>query len=155
MSEKIFKFNPFKIKDWTEEEVTDQFEILEEDLMHDDTPMAVSHDIECYANMGYLIGEMIARYTEIVDELDITLKNNISNTIYRERDQWKKQESEKTPSIEYFKNKATSMFYKEALILSLKEANLKRFKYAYESIEHKQNALKKRLESMRLDLSNR
>jgi len=151
MSERLFRFNPFNIIEWTDEEVKQQYTILEESLIRNDTAYGLSNDIELYANMGYLIGEMIARYYSLVSDVDTKLKVDIANTIYRERNQWMKTSSEKAPAMSYFENQAKSMYSSELSELSRLESNLKRFKYAYDSIESKQNALKKKLESLKYD----
>lgn len=153
--EKLFRFNPFRIKEWTNEEVTEQYTILEESLMLGDTPVELAHDIDVYANLGYLMGEMIARYYETCSNLESRLKVDVANHIYRSRNQWLKQNADKAPAMSYFENEANSMFLNEQMELVKTEANLKRFKYAYDSIESKQNALKKKMESLRYDTLSR
>jgi hypothetical protein len=153
--ERLFRFNPFKIMEWSEEELILQYNILEEALTCGDTPMELSNDIDLYANMGYLIGEMVARYSESVSNDDVILKTNIANEIYRERDQWVKEKVDKAPAMAYFESKALSKYIKESIILNQKEASLKRFKIAFESIQDKQNALKKKMESIKFDTFGR
>lgn len=155
MQEKLFRFNPFNIKEWSELELKEQYGILENHLMLGDSPMELANDIDVYANMGYLIGEMVARYYEMVSNMESQLKVNLANAVYRERNDWIKTNADKAPAMSYFENKAQSMFLDETIKLNEKEANLKRFKYAYDSIEDKQNALKKKLESVRFDLFNK
>jgi len=152
MNERLFRFNPFQIMNWTEEQVIEQYTEHSNNLMGEDTPLAIANDIELYSDMGYLIGEMIARYTESVANDEVVLKTNIADNTYRERDLWLKQKTDKPPAMAYFEAKATSMYIKESIILNQKESKLKRFKYAYDSIQDKQNALKKKLESVRLDM---
>ena len=152
MKERLFRFNPFQIAQWSEEQVTEQYEVLSDNLIGDDTPFSIANDIELYSDMGYLIGEMVARYSELVANDDVLLKTNIANEIYRERDQWLKEKVDKPPAMAYFEAKALSKFIKESIILNQKESTLKRFKYAYDSIQDKQNALKKKLESVKLDM---
>lgn len=153
--ERLFRFNPFTIKEWTDEQLVSQYDTLERSLLMGDTPFELAHDIDIYANMGYLMGEMIARYYETVSIIESKLKVDISNAIYRERNEWLKVSAEKAPAMSYFENKAQSMFLEETTSLAQKESNLKRFKYAYESIESKQNALKKKLESLKYDTLSR
>lgn len=153
--EKLFRFNPFNIKNWTDLEVKEQYDILENSLVQGDAPSELAWDIELYANMGYLIGEMIARYYELVAIHKVKTETDISNQIYRERKDWSNTNTDKAPAMSYFENKAQSMYLTELNELARLESNLKRFKYAYESIEHKQNALKKKMESIKFDTFNR
>ena len=149
--ETLFKFNPFTIIEWTEEQLIEQYGILESNLTGQDTPMEIANDIELYSNMGYLIGEMVARYDEIVNNEDALFKTNVANQIYRQRDQWLKEKTDKPPAMAYFESLALSMYIKDKIILNQKESMLKRFKIAFESIQDKQNALKKKLESVKID----
>ena len=154
-TERLFIFNPFNIKNWQDHEVEDQYTILENSLTRGDTPSEIAYDIEVYANMGYLMGEMIARYYEYVEKDSIVLKVGLSNQLYKERDQWMREKSEKIPAMSYFEAKALSMLLEEHTALIKREAIFKRFKFAYESIEHKQNALKKKLEAVKYDTFNK
>lgn len=153
--EKLFRFNPFNIKNWKDEEVKEQYEILENSLCLGDAPSELAWDIELYANMGYLIGEMVARYYELVAIQKVQTDVNISNAIYRERKDWANSNTDKAPAMSYFENKAQSQYLDELKELARLESNLKRFKYAYDSIESKQNALKKKMESIKYDTFNR
>lgn len=153
--EKLFRFNPFNIKNWKDEEVKEQYEILENSLCTGDAPSELAWDIELYANMGYLIGEMVARYYELVAIQKVQTDVNISNAIYRERKDWANSNTDKAPAMSYFENKAQSQYLDELKELARLESNLKRFKYAYDSIESKQNALKKKMESIKYDTFNR
>ena len=154
-SERVFMFNPFLISEWTDAEVIAQYTLLERSLTLGEAPTELASDIETYANMGYLIGEMIARYYKIVADTDAILKVNTSNDVYRERNEWVKTHTDKIPAMSYFEAKTQSKFLEEYKELSLYESRLKRFKFAYDSIEHKQNALKKKLEAVRFDMLNR
>ena len=154
-TERLFRFNPFNIKEWKDHEVKEQYEILENSLSFSDTPMELAWDIDVYANMGYLVGEMIARYYELVSVHEVKLDSEIANYIYRERDQWLKEKVEKAPAMSYFENKAKSVYIDGLSEQARLESNLKRFKYAYDSIQDKQNALKKKLESIKFDTFGR
>ena len=84
----LFRFNPFQIEQWEDEQVIEQYTILSHSLLGGDTPMEITNDIEIYSDMGYLVGEMVARYTEYVSNDSAQLKNDIANLTYLERDQW-------------------------------------------------------------------
>ena len=151
----IFKLNPFQLVDWTEEEVIEQYTIMSDSISGNDTPMELANDIDLYANCNYLMGEMVARYGEIVANEKAILDSNIANEIYRERDQWLKEKADKPPAMAYFESKALSKYIKEQIMLNQKEASLKRFKIAYESIQDKMNALKKKMESIGIETYGR
>ena len=153
--ERLFRFNPFQLVDWTEEQVIEQYTIMADNVCGNDTPMEIANDIDLYANCEYLLGEMTARYGEMVANDKAILESNIANEIYRERDQWLKEKTDKPPAMEYFKSKALSKYLKEQIMLNQKEASLKRFKIAYESIQDKQNALKKKMESIGIETYGR
>ena len=85
----------------------------------------------------------------------VEVETTIANQIYRERSQWSKESAEKAPAMSYFENKANSIYLDDLKELARLESNLKRFKYAYDSIESKQNALKKKMESIKYDTFNR
>jgi len=155
MNEKLFIFNPFNIKNWTNEEVKEQYTILEQALTSGDTPFELATNIELYANMGYLIGEMIARYYEVVEISSVELKVAISTEIYKDRDYWLSTKTDKPPAMSYFESKALSKNMEDHKKLAHQESVLKRFKFAYDSIEQKQNALKKKLEAVKYDTFNR
>lgn len=154
-NERYFRFNPFQIEEWTELELSEQYSILENSLCFGDTPMELAHDIDVYANMGYLIGEMIARYYRIVGDVDAQLKVDISNDVYRERNQWMKTNDGKAPAMTYFESLATSKYIDRYKELHLKESRLKRFKFAYDSLDSKMNALKKKIEAVKFDIFNK
>lgn len=155
MPETLFRFNPFNIKEQPDDWIVAQYTAQEESLMFDDSPSALAHDIDVYANMNYLIGEMIARYSLLVSIADAELKVNLSNMTYKQRDQYVATHADKPPAMSYFENVALSLYLKENIELSRMESVLKRYKIAYESIEAKQNALKKKLDAIRFDVLNR
>lgn len=154
-TERLFMFNPFNIKNWTSEQVKEQFDILIDSLSGEDTPFGLAYDIELYANLGYLCGEMIARYHQQYTAEKLDVDNSILNATYREREIWTKMNAEKPPAMSYFEAKAQTQYIDDLKKLAETEANLKRFKYAYDSIESKQNALKKKLESIKFDTFGR
>lgn len=72
--EKQYLFNPFNIKNINEYELKNLYdEVFKELLDHCNTMYEYSHNIEVYANLNYIIGEIIARLKEDV----ITLKTKI------------------------------------------------------------------------------
>lgn len=155
MEEKLYRFNPFTIQKQTDEEVIEQFTIFSNSLTFGDEPSSLAYDIDLYANMCYLLGEMIARYSVIVANAEAQLKTDMGTQIYKERDHWIRSSTEKIPAMSYFENRASSMYMKENTSLNEQEGLLKRYKYAYDSFQDKQNALKKKLDAVKFDLLNK
>lgn len=151
--ERLYMFNPFKMSQAKNEEIAETYEALQKELIiNPDNGAEISKDIELYANMNYLIGEMIARITEEYDTLKVETSIKENKALYNERKQWKENSDEKAPAISYFEAIAKEYVQKELKDLAELGARLFRFKKAFETIEDKQNALKKRLESMKYEL---
>ena len=154
--EEVFQFNPFTICNYTNEMVKQEYEKILSGMTYGDTPYELVKDIDCYANMGYLIGEMIARYTVDSSNFEALLNVDTSNLMVSTRNQWLREHNgEKAPAIDYFKAQVTSMLLDRYTKLNEMEGNLKRFKFAYESLQDKQNALKKKLDAIKFDTLNR
>ena len=150
--EKLYMFNPFTIEKADSREIGDTYSNLQNQLSREtDTPYQLANNIEIYANMNFLLGEMIARIQEEHDELKTEISITENKQIYMQRKQWQETNSEKPPAMSYFEAMAKEFVKKESKELARLGANLFRFKKAYESIESKQNALKKKMEAMRLE----
>ena len=150
--EETYLFNPFVIKA-TDKEIAIAYKTLHESLLDEcDSPREYAHNIEVYANMNYLIGEMIARYTYNYNVLKTDVKIRESQKLYQERANWSKTHTEKIPAISYFEAIATASVKKDLTELAKMECNLKRFRNAYESIQDKSNALKKQLEATKYEM---
>lgn len=150
--EKVYLFNPYQIKMWTDEmiekQVTRLFEMLD---LEADTMSGISRNIEIYSNIMSLYGEVIARLTENYNEVRIDNDTNEAIYTYEERKKWSMSTDEKAPSIKYFEGLA-----KQRVRASRKQENrygsdLIRFKKSYDSLENKINALKKRQEAIRFE----
>lgn len=151
--EKLYMFNPFKIQNAKDIEISETYEKLQQKLEEiTDTGFSITKNIEIYANMNYLIGEMIARIQEHYDKLkaDISIREN--KQIYMQRKQWQETNTDKAPAMSYFEAMAKEFVQKDLQELAELGSRLFRFKKAYESIESKQNALKKRIEAMRYEI---
>jgi len=150
--EKLYMFNPFTIEKADSREIGDTYTNLQNRLSVDtDTPYQLANNIEIYANMNFLLGEMIARIQEQHDELKTEISITENKQIYMQRKQWQETNSEKPPAMSYFEAMAKEFVKKESKELARLGANLFRFKKAYESIESKQNALKKKMDAMKLE----
>lgn len=151
--EKLYMFNPFTIQKADSQEISDTYTNLQREIIENaDTGWKLADNIEIYANMNYLIGEMIARIQQEYD----TLKQEISITenkqIYMQRKQWQETNKDKAPAMSYFEAMAKEYVKEDSKKLAELGARLFRFKKAYESIDSKQNALKKKIEAIRYEI---
>lgn len=151
-NEKVYMFNPFNLKNWKNKQIKEQLDVLIDKYDYEaDTMAGLAINAENLANQLYIIGEMIARLTEEVYVLKAEVKNEESITVYKERKAWEVEHDGKVPAIAYFEAVASNKTKDSRMVLAKKESDLKRFKIAYESIEAKMNAVKKRMDSIRYE----
>lgn len=151
--EKIYMFNPFKIEKADSKAIGAAYVGLQEKLNKEtDTPYQIAQNIEVYANMNFLLGEMIARLQREYDLLKTEINITENKQIYMQRKQWQETNTEKAPAMSYFEAMAKEYVKEDSKNLAELGANLFRFKKAYESIESKQNALKKKIEAIKYEL---
>ena len=151
--EKLYMFNQFTIQNADSKQIADTYSNLQKELIENaDTGFLISKNIEIYANMNYLIGEMIARLQQEYDLLktDISIQEN--KQIYMQRKQWQETQKEKPPAMSYFEAMAKEYVKEDSKKLAELGARLFRFKKVYESIDSKQNALKKKIEAIRYEI---
>lgn len=151
--EKLYMFNPFTIQNADSQQIADTYSRLQNELGDNvDTCFLISKNIEIYANMNYLIGEMIARIQQEYDTLktDISIKEN--KQVYTQRKQWQETNTEKPPAMSYFEAIAKEYVKEDSKKLAELGARLFRFKKAYESIDSKQNALKKKIDALKYEI---
>lgn len=151
--EKLYLFNPFTIQNADSQKIADTYTNLQKEIIENaDTGFQISKNIEIYANMNYLIGEMIARLQQEYDTLktDISIQEN--KQIYMQRKQWQETQTEKPPAMSYFEAMAKEFVKEDIKKLAELGSRLFRFKKAYESIDSKQNALKKKIEAIRYEI---
>lgn len=151
--EKLYMFNPFAIQNADSRQIADIYGRLQNEITENaDTGFLISKNIEIYANMNYLIGEMIARLQQGYDTLktDISIQEN--KQIYMQRKQWQETQKEKPPAMSYFEAMAKEFVKEDSKKLAELGSRLFRFKKAYESIDSKQNALKKKIEAIRYEI---
>lgn len=145
-------FNPFLISQADSKEIAKQYEILQNRINETaDTPYQIADNIEIYANMNYLIGEMIARIQQEHDTLKTDISITENKQVYMARKQWQETNTEKAPAITYFEAMAKEYIKEDSKKLAELGARLFRFKKAYESIDSKQNALKKKIEAIKYE----
>ena len=150
---KLYMFNPFTISQADSKQIADTYTKLQEQLIDDaDTGFNIAKNIEIYANMNFLLGEMIARLQEQYDVLKTETSISENKQVYMQRKQWQETNTDKAPAMSYFEAMAKEFVKKELVELAQLGARLFRFKKAYESIDSKQNALKKKLEAIKYEL---
>lgn len=153
IDEKSYMFNPFKISRANEEEIINTYSNFQNALIVDaETGFEIASNIEKYANMNYLLGEMIARYKEQYNNLKNEVAVTEAKQVYMSRKQWIETNTEKPPAMSYFEAMAKEYVKKESIELGRMESQIDRFKNAQNSITEKQNALKKKIEIMRYEI---
>ena len=151
--EKLYMFNPFAIQNADSTQIAKTYENLQKEIKDNpETGYDITRNIELYANMNYLIGEMIARIQEQYDLLKAEISIAENKQIYMQRKQWQETQTEKAPAMSYFEAMAKEFVKEDSKKLAELGSRLFRFKKAYESIDSKQNALKKRIEVIRYEL---
>lgn len=146
-------FNPFTIQNADSKEIADTYSKLQKEIATNaNTGFEISKNIEIYANMNYLIGEMIARIQQEYDSLKTEISIAENKQIYISRKQWQEVNTEKAPAMSYFEAMAKEFVKEDSKKLAELGARLFRFKKAYESIDSKQNALKKKIEAIRYEI---
>ena len=154
MIEKEYLFNPFRIKNVDNKQLQDMYEETFKQLINNPNTMyEYAHNIEVYSNLMYICGECIARFTREIIELKTKIQIDTAVNQVQERNNWDTSNG-KAPAISYFEALATRMSKEEISKLADKECFLKRFKNAYDSLEVKTNALKKKLESIKYEEFN-
>ena len=151
--EKLYMFNPFTIQNADSQKIADTYSKLQNEIVENaDTGFLISKNIELYANMNYLIGEMIARLQKEYDLKKTEISITENKQVYTERKKWQETKKEKPPAMSYFEAMAKETVKEDSKELANLGARLFRFKKAYESIDSKQNALKKKIEAIRYEI---
>ena len=155
MNEKSYLFNPFRIKEVSNAKLQEMYQETYSKLIEEPNTMyEYAHNIEVYSNLMYICGECIARFTREIIELKTRIQIDTAVNQTNERKSWDTEKNGKAPAISYFEALATRMSQKDIGQLADKECFLKRFKNAYESLETKTNALKKKMESIKYEEFN-
>lgn len=155
MDEKKYLFNPFKIKEVSNSQLQEMYEETFNQLINEPNSMyEYAHNIEVYSNMMYICGECIARFTREIIELKTKIQIDTAVNQVDERKNWNIEQNGKAPAISYFEALATRMSKDDINKLADKECFLKRFKNAYDTLDVKMNALKKKLESIKYEEFN-
>lgn len=150
--EKTFLFNPFQIKEINEKELASMYSNVFKKIINDPITMyQYAENVETYANLNYIIGEIISRLTR--DLINIKTQIEIKKAIkcVEERKRWDTSVNGKMPAMSYFEALGTRFCENDIKLLADKECSLKRFKNAYNSTEEKINALKKKIDSIKFE----
>ena len=151
--EKLYMFNPFMIEKADSREIGETYSKLQEKIHKEtDTPYQLAENIEIYSNMNFLLGEMIARIQREYDLLKTDISITENKQIYMQRKQWQETNTDKAPAMSYFEAMAKEYVKEDLKKLADLGSRLFRFKKAYESIESKQNALKKKMEAIKMEI---
>lgn len=149
---KSYLFNPFMVKESSNDELHEAYDDLHGQIdPNAETPYQIARNIELYANLNFIVVEMIARYTEEVNLLKADIQSREAREVYIQRRAWLENEDEKAPAMDYFKALARDKLRVEYIDLAKMESNLRRFKGAYDSIEAKQNAMKKLIDGIKYE----
>lgn len=155
MNDKQYLFNPFRIKNVTNNDLEKMYQETYEKLLEDPNSMyEYAYNIEIYSNLMYICGECIARFTREIIELKTKIQIDTAVNQTNERKHWDVTRDGKAPAITYFEALATRMSKDDINKLADKECFLKRFKNAYDTLETKTNALKKKMESIKYEEFN-
>lgn len=148
-----FIFNPFTIQRLSEEELKDAVnQLLLNSNPNADTPYEIATEIELRADILCLIGEMVSRltYQHSIKKMENDIKEN--KQVYIARKNWKDISNEKPPAMSFFEAQASEVVEKERIEEFTLKQNLTRFKYSYESMETKINALKDKLKATKYEV---
>lgn len=151
MFEREYLFNPFLLMTSTDEELSKVINDLARKYKHSDLPQDVVYNINLESDLLMIYGEFISRLQESCSLLKIEADNQRDKNIYKLRKDWAETSSEKVPAMSYFEAQAEDLVKDTRTKQKKAEAMLTRFKYAYSSLETKQNALKKKLETLRYE----
>lgn len=155
MNEKNYLFNPFRIKDVSNNKLQEMYQETYEKLIEEPNTMyEYAYNIEVYSNLMYICGECIARFTREIIELKTKIQIDTAINQTEERKNWNTEIDGKAPAISYFEALAIRMSKEDINKLADKECFLKRFKNAYDTLETKTNALKKKMESIKYEEFN-
>lgn len=155
MNEKEYLFNPFRIKEVTNSKLQEMYQETYNKLLSEPNSMyEYAHNIEVYTNLMYICGECIARFTREIIELKTKIQIDTAINQVEARKQWNTEENGKAPAISYFEALATWKSKDDINKLADQECFRDRFKNAYNSLETKVNALKKRMEAIRFEEFN-
>lgn len=144
-----YLLNPFNLQYSTDEELSNAIDELVAKYRYSDLAVDIAFNISLEADLLVIYGEFIARFQEQVNLLKLETDNRENMAVYQLRKDWLRMCDEKAPAISYFEARAKILVIEDRKKQFEKEKMLTRFKKAYDSLESKQNALKKQLEAIK------
>lgn len=151
MFERTYLFNPFMLQTSTDEELSNEINRLSGLYRYSDMPYDVAFNINLESDLLTIYGEFIARFQKSAELLKIEADNRRDKAIYTLRKDWVDSNDEKPPAMSYFEAQAEDLVHDTRVKQIHAESMLTRFKKAYDSLETKQNALKKKLEAIKYE----
>lgn len=156
MTEKLYMFNPWQIRKWPEDKIKEQVErLLNKHDNEAESMYQLALNVEITANVNYLFGEMISRLTKELNLLKAKTDVKESDQLHFLRREWPKTHDEKPPAMSFFEAQAKKFVADDREKQAEIEADLMRFKKAYESMENIMNAEKKKMEAVRFEEFNK
>lgn len=153
LDEKLYFFNPFALKRVTTEAISEQLDEFGQSFHKDaDTPMDIAYNIELGTNCLYLYGELLARCSSAYDKQHYENEMNEALEVQRLRKEWSDTKTEKAPAIKYFEAEAMKKYQIPRNREFDLDADYKRIKAAYDSMESKTNAWKKKLDAIKYEI---
>lgn len=156
-TEKIYLYNPFDVKDWSDKMIEKQVRaLLPRYNPDDDTMFGMAKNVETLANIMYLFGEMVARLTKQYGMLKIDVDAKEKKQITIERKKWVHENpNEKPPAMSFFEAEASEYVHDDKEKLMDLYEQLTRFKEASDKYEQIMNAIKKKMDAVRYEEFNR
>ena len=151
MFEREYLFNPFLLMTSTDEELSEVIDNLAKQYRNSDLGYDIVFNINLESDLLMIYGEFIARLQEEASLLEIEADNTRDKLVYTLRQEWVEKFSDKPPAMSYFEAQAEDEVKTIRIKQLQKEAMLTRFKRAYSSLETKQNALKKKLDTLKYE----
>jgi hypothetical protein len=147
-----FLFNPFNVINVSDEQLKDEYVKIANTLRDIDVPFEIALNIERYANLRWIVGEMVARYKHIVADDKTEYKAKLSLQIYKDRDIWIKTNTGKAPAMSYFEAKAYEFVREDRIKLNQTIKKLDTFTNSWNTLEDKGNALKKMYDAKKYEI---
>lgn len=147
--EEFNKFNPFNLKNETDDNIIDRITSLMDEIDEEaDTMVVLSDNVILLTDVIYLYGELIARLQKKAALLKMQNNNEESMLAFKLKSEWK---NGKAPAIAYFNTQAAIQMTEKRNEEIEVGSQLTRIKYAYDATEEKINAVKKKIESIRYE----
>lgn len=149
----VYMFNPFQMKQWTLQEISNQIDYLISCINNDaEEPYSIAKNIENISNQLFLFGEIIARLVRDRNQLKDEISAESKVNAYLARDEYRKKNKDcKMPAQAYFEGIAEQKLVDKRKRLAELDCELTRFKNAYTSAENICNAWKKLLEAIKYE----